>query len=128
MKTGSNFQDNSNLPEPFFDSSGKKVLQFISATEIQLDLEFIMTRDKRLIINMPYLKTENKLSGNEIDAIRLLNFVINKCIIQLYVQELKSKKAYTLEWNLDYAGSYWQWSLADFETILTSPIRNTYPD
>ena len=117
MKTGSNFQDNSNLPEPFFSSSGMKVLEFISPTEIVLDLPFILTQNKRLIINMPYLKTENKLSGNDIDAIRLLNFGINEGIIQLYVQELESKKTYTMEWNLDYAGSYWLWTVSDLFTM-----------
>lgn len=117
MKTGSNFQDNSNLPEPYFTSFGKKVLEFISPTEIVLDLPFIMTRNKRLSINTPYLKIEQKLSGGDIDAIRFLNFEESDGIIQLYVQELESKKTYNLEWNLEYTGGYWLWSLSDIETI-----------
>lgn len=123
MKTGSHFQDNTNLPVPFYNSSGKKVLEFISQIEIQLDLPFIMTRNKRLIINMPYLKTERKLTGNDISVVRLLSFETSDEIIQLKIQELESKKTYTIEWNMDYTNSYWIWCLADFSTILGNTIK-----
>lgn len=69
---------------------------------------------------MPYLKTENKLSGNDITAIRLLNFDTYDTIIVLYVQDLQSKKKYTLEYNMDSTSSYWIWSLIDFESLVTS--------
>jgi hypothetical protein len=104
--------------QSFYNSSGKKVLEFISPTEIVLNLPFIMTKNKRLSINLPYLKTESKLTGNDLTAIRLLNFDVSDNIIQLKVQELKNRKTYTIEWNMDYVGSYWLWSLADMETIL----------
>ena len=94
------------------------VLKYISESEIAVDLPFILTQNNRLKLNMPYLKTESKLSGNDITAIRLLDFEVNEGIIILFVQELKSKKTYSLEWNMDYAGSYWLWSLSDFGTIL----------
>jgi len=75
---------------------------------------------------MPYLKTENKLSGDDISAIRLLNFGVCGNIIGLYVQELQSKKTYTLDWNMDYTGGYWLWSLGDISTILNnSNVRNS---
>ena len=118
MKTGSNLQGSTALPKPFFNSFGKKVLEFISPTEIVLDLPFIMTRNKRLSINLPYLKIEQKLSGDDIDAIRLLNFDESDGFIRLYVQELESNKSYTLEWNMEYTGSYGLWSLTDFETAI----------
>jgi hypothetical protein len=113
-----NLKDKPALSQPFYNSSGKMVMKYISASEILLNLPFILTQDKRLKLNKPYIKTENKLSCNDITAIRLLNFEVNKSIIQLYVKELKSKKTYSLEWNMDYAGGYWLWNLSDFETIL----------
>ncbi len=109
---------NLELPQTFYNSSGKVVMKYISASEIMLDLPFILTQNKRLKLNMPYLKTESKLSGNDISAIRLLDFEVNEGIILLFVQELKSRKTYSLEWNMDYTGSYWLWSLSDFETSL----------
>ena len=111
-------KDYPELPPPFYNSSGKVVMKYISASEIMLDLPFILTQNKRLKLNMPYLKTESKLSGNDISAIRLLDFEVNEGIILLFVQELKSRKTYSLEWNMDYTGSYWLWSLSDFETSL----------
>jgi hypothetical protein len=126
METCRHLIDISNLPQPYYNRFGKKILEFISVTEIVLDLPFIMTRNKRLIINMPYLKTENKLSGDDISAIRLLNFGVCGNIIGLYVQELQSKKTYTLDWNMDYTGGYWLWSLGDISTILNnSNVRNS---
>lgn len=108
------------LPQPFYNSSGKMVMKYISESEITLDLPFILTQKKRLKLNMPYLKTENKLSGNDITAIRLLNFDTYDTIIVLYVQDLQSKKKYTLEYNMDSTSSYWIWSLIDFESLVTS--------
>jgi len=126
MKTGSQYQEYSNLPKPFYNSSGKKVLDYISPETITLDLPFILTKNKRLSIKTPYLKIEQKLSGDDIDAIRLLNIEACDGIVQLYVQELESKKTYSLEWNLEYTGDYWLWSLSDFETILNiSKERNS---
>jgi len=83
------------LPPPFYNSSGKMVMRYISESEILLDLPFILTQNKRLKLNMPYLKTENSLSGNKISAIRLLNFDTYDTIIVLYVQDLQSKKTFT---------------------------------
>lgn len=113
-------KDKPELPQPFYNSSGKKVMEYISSSEIMLDQPIINTPNKRLKLNMPYLKIERKLSGNDITAIRLLNFEASEGIIQLYVQELESKKTYTLEWNMDYDGGYWLWSLSNFEAILST--------
>lgn len=116
---------NPELPQPFFNSSGKKVLEFISSSEIMLDLPFILTQKKRLRLNMPYLKTENNLSGNKISAIRLLNFHTYDTIIVLNVQDLQSKKTFSLEYNMDSTSGYWIWSLADFETAISSTNGST---
>jgi hypothetical protein len=111
-------KDNSELPQPFYNSYGKKILEFISSSEIMLDLPIISTRNKRLSINIPYLKVESCLSGNKSVAVRLLDIKIKEEIIHLRVQELESKRTYTLEWNMDYSGSYWLWSLSDFKTAI----------
>ncbi len=108
------------LPQPFYNSSGKMVMKYISASEIMLDLPFIMTKDKRLKLNMPYLKTENSLSGNKVSAIRLLNFDTYDTIIVLYVQDLQSKKTFSLEYNMDSTSGYWIWSLSDFENTVAA--------
>ena len=110
--------DKPNLPKPFYNSSGKKVMEYISTSEILLDLPFVSTINKRLFINMPYIKVESNLSGNKVVAVRLLDVKVIQEIIQLYVQELASKRAYTLEWNMEYTGSYWLWSLMDFATSI----------
>lgn len=111
----------SDLPHSFYSSSGEKILDFVSPTEIMLDLPFILTQNKRLKLNMPYLKTENSLSGNKISAIRLLNFDTYDTIITLYVQDLQSKKTFSLEYNMDSTSGYWIWSLSDFESLFDIP-------
>lgn len=108
-------KDKPELPKPFYNSSGKIVMKCISASEIMLDLPFILTQNKRLKLNMPYLKTENNLSGNKISAIRLLNFDTHNTVIVLNVQDLQSKKTFRLEYNMDSTSGYWIWSLSDFE-------------
>jgi len=107
-------KNNSELPQPFYNSSGKMVLEYISPSEFMLDLPFILTQNKRLRLNMPYLKTEKNLSGNKISAIRLLNFDTYDTIIVLYVQDLQSKKTFSLEYNMDSTSGYWIWGLSDF--------------
>lgn len=112
------------LPHPY-NNAGKKILEFISSSEIMLDLPFILTQKKRLRLNMPYLKTENSLSGNKISAIRLLNFDTYDTIIVLYVQDLQSKKTFSLEYNMDSTSGYWIWSLSDFESLFDIPKANS---
>jgi len=112
------------LPQPFYNSYGKKILEFISSSEIMLDLPFILTQKKRLRLNMPYLKTENNLSGNKISGIRLLNFDTYDTIIVLYVQDLQSKKTFSLEYNMDSTSGYWIWSLSDFESLIEVSLAN----
>lgn len=110
--------DKPELPQPFYNSSGEKILEYITPTEIRLSMPIILTQNKRLKLNMPYLKTESSLSGNKVVAVRLLDFKVKEEIIQLSVQELENKRIYTLEWNMDYIGSYWMWSISDLSTHL----------
>lgn len=39
-------KDKPDLPQPFYNSNGKKILEFISSSEIMLDLPFILTQKK----------------------------------------------------------------------------------
>lgn len=111
-------KDKPELPQPFYNSSGKKVMEYISPSEIKLDMSFILTKNKRLKLNMPYLKTESSLSEDKVVAVRLLEFKVKEEIIHLSVQELESKRTYSLEWNMDYTGAFWMWSLTDFQTTI----------
>lgn len=117
MKTDNHSQRNTVYPAAYYNASGKKIMELESPSEIKLDLHFINTQNKRLKLNMLYLKTENNLSGNDITTIRLLNFEVIDDIIQLLVQELETKRTYTLEWNMEYDGDYWLWRLTDFEIL-----------
>ena len=105
----------------YINSSGKKVLEYISSDTIVLDLPFIMTQGKQLTKSMPYMKLEKRTVGNDIAAIRLLNFQDYQGVVYLNVQELATNKCYNLNWNLEYDGDWWFWSLADLETLTTIP-------
>ncbi|MBN1182276.1 MAG: hypothetical protein JXB49_08320 [Bacteroidales bacterium] len=83
-----------------------------------LDRSFILTQDKTLVIGMPYLYAES----NHTVAVRLLKVWVEDNTVYLDVQELKSPKTFTLSWNLNYTGSYWLWSLADYDTLTSLPI------
>ena len=104
----------------YINSSGRKVLEYVPPVSIMLDMPQILTRDKILSINMPYLKQEKKVAGNDIVAIRLIDFDDKDGIVTLYVQELKGKKTYYLSANMDYDGEMWFWSLADLESLISN--------
>jgi len=105
--------------EPYINASGHQVIEYISPETIILDLPFIMTTDKRLTKGMPYLKVEKKVVGEEIAAIRLLNFQYYEGIIYLNVQDLKTNRCYNLSWNMEIDDDWWFWSLADIQTLTT---------
>ncbi|MBN1187001.1 MAG: hypothetical protein JXB49_32285 [Bacteroidales bacterium] len=60
--------------EPYINAEGHKVLEYVSPDTIVLNLPFIMTKGKSLTKGMPYLKVEKKIIGDDVAAIRLLNF------------------------------------------------------
>lgn len=108
--------------EPYINANGHQVLEYLSPDTIVLDLPFIMTTGKRLTIGMPYLKLEKKIIGEEIAAIRLLNFQDYEGIIYLNVQDLKTNRCYNLSWNMEIDGDgMWFWSLADFNALTDFP-------
>ncbi len=103
-------------------SSGRTVLEYLSADTIALNLPFIMTQGKRLTKGMPYMKLEKKVIGEDIAAIRLLNFQDYKGVVYLNVQDLKTKRCYNLSWNMEFDEDWWLWSLADIEHASNLPL------
>jgi hypothetical protein len=98
----------------YINNSGRRVLKFFPPDSLLIDLHFILTQNKILTRHMPYLLLEKKISGNHIDAIRILDFHEEDGVVSLSVQELESKKKYLLSANMDYDGNMWNWCLADF--------------
>lgn len=104
--------------EPYINVAGHKVLEYISDDTIILNLDFILTQGKRLTKGMPYLKVERKVIGEDVAAIRLLDFQDYQSIIYLNVQDLQTGKCYNLSYNLEIdSDGLWFWSLADIETV-----------
>jgi len=102
----------------YINGAGHKVLEYLSADSIVLNLHFIMTQGKLLTKNMPYMKLEKRTIGEDIAAIRLLGFQDYQGIIYLNIQDLKKGKRYNLSWNMEMDNdNWWLWSLADFDTL-----------
>ena len=70
------------------------------------------------------MKLEQKVVGNDIAVIRLLNFQDYEGVVYLNVQDLQTGRCYNIDWNMDYEGKYWLWSLADLHTIHHSTNKN----
>jgi hypothetical protein len=101
--------------------SYENVLEYLLPNSVILNLPFIMTDAHRLTIHMPYLLLDRSGVGMHIKAVRLLEVEVVDRILKLNVQDLQTKKTFTLSWNLDYHGDYWLWSLSDLETIMNLP-------
>lgn len=95
------------------DYLGLNKLEYFRSNVVRLDLPFILTENKMLVLNMPYLKLE----GEHSDAIRLLDVWDNDNYVFLKIEHLQTGKISTLSWSLDYAGTYWLWSLSSLEFI-----------
>ena len=107
--------------QPYINGEGHKVLEYLSNDTIVLKLPFIMTQGKRLTKGMPYLKVEKKTNGEDIAAIRLLNYQDYQGVIYLNVQDLKTNRRYNISHNMEIDGDWWFWSLADFDTLINKP-------
>jgi len=111
-----------NQPHSYINSAGRKVLEYLTPDTIVLDLDFIMTQGKRLTKGMPYMKLEKRTVGNDIAAIRLLNYQDYEGVIYLNVQDLKTNRCYNISWNMEIdCDGLWLWTLADFETLTDLP-------
>jgi len=105
--------------EPYINAAGHHILEYLSPDTIILNTDFIMTSGKRLTKGMPYMKVEKKIIGEDVTAVRLLNFQDYEGIIYLNVEDLKTSRCYNLSWNMEYEGDWWFWSLADIQTLTT---------
>jgi hypothetical protein len=94
----------------YINGAGRKVLEYVTPDSIVLDMPYILSRGKRLSINKPYMKLEKKVAGNDIAAIRLLDFDDADGIVSLIVQELPNGRTYTISANMDYDGDMWLWT------------------
>jgi len=97
--------------QPYINGEGHKVLEYLSNDTIVLKLPFIMTQGKRLTKGMPYLKVEKKTNGEDIAAIRLLNYQEYQGVIYLNVQDLKPIAVITFHttWKLMGTGGSGRW-------------------
>jgi len=91
----------------------KVVPVYITPDVVQIDLPFILTYGKTLVLGMPYMLLE----GNRSTAVKLLNVRDAQGFVYLFVQNLQTQKTFELSWNLEYTGSFWLWSLADLQTL-----------
>jgi hypothetical protein len=79
-----------------------------------LNLPFILTEDKMLVLGMPYLKLE----GQQTDAIRLIDIWDNEGFVYLKIMNLKDKNINTISWSLGYNGHFWLWSITSLSYLL----------
>jgi hypothetical protein len=102
-----------NQPEHMQDAP-ENVLTYLTPDTIVLNLPFVLTIDKKLIVGMPYMVLE----AEHTTAVRLLGASDDGHLVCLNVQELNSGKTYDLSWNMEYIGDYWLWSIADLQGLM----------
>lgn len=91
-----------------------KKLEYFRPDIIRLNLPFILTEDKMLVLGMPYLMLE----GEHTDAIRLIDVWDNDGFVFLKIENMQSGKISTLSWSLGYDGNYILWSIASLEFLI----------
>lgn len=88
-------------------------LEYISHDKVRLDLPFILTENKTLVIGMPYLLIEEY----DIDAIRLMRVWDKDGYVYLKIENLQTKHVGVISWLIDYDGDYWIWSLRNLSYL-----------
>ncbi len=96
------------------DYSSLNKLEYFCPNIVRLDLPFILTKNKMLVSNMPYLKLE----GTHIDAVRLINVWDEDGYVYLKIKNLKTGQVNTISWLLEYKGDFWLWSLASLSYFI----------
>jgi len=102
----------------YINSSGRKVIEYYPPDSIMVDLHFILTQNRILTRNMPYMFLEKRVIGNYVAAVRLIDFFHKDDIVTFKVQELASKKEFDLSSNMEYSGEFWMWCLADIQSLI----------
>ncbi len=106
-------------------SSISNKLKYLPDNSAILDMPFILTRKKRLVKGMPYIKLEKWLADSKIQAIRLLDVWDADNIVYLRIQDLQTNKTEVISFNLAYEGDYWLWSLASLEFIINNKMSSS---
>lgn len=89
-------------------------LEYLQSDIVRLDLPFILTEDKILVLGMPYLKLE----GSYIDAVRLLDVWDEDGYVYLRIENIKNYKVTIVSWLIDYDGDHWLWALSSLKYLL----------
>jgi len=105
-----------------FSTSNK--LKYLPDKSAILDMPFILTRRKRLINGMPYLKLEKWLADSKIQAVRLLDIWDANDIVYLRIQDLQTNKTEIISFNLTYDGDFWLWSLASLDYLMQLGLKH----
>ena len=92
------------------DYNAPSKLEYFRPNVVRLDLPFILTEDKMLVLGMPYLKLE----GKHIDAVRLLEIWDEDGYVYLKIENIVNGNLNTISWLIDYEGDYWLWSISSF--------------
>ena len=103
-------QNNSNC-------KSNKLIYLTDKTTI-LNMPFILTEGKWIIIGMLYLKIENWLADSKIQSVRLLDLWDESCIVNIKTQDLNTFKIDILSHNLANESDYWLWSLTSFDYLV----------
>ena len=102
------------MNKTYINSSNKQVLQYVNNTTAVLNLPFILTTNKELVLGMPYMLLE----GSHTKAVRLEDLIEADGIVYLMLEDLSAQSSFIISWNLDYEGDYWLWSLTDLDTLM----------
>jgi len=104
--------------KPDIQSCNLNKLIYLPDNSVILNMPFILTTNKKLKINFPYLKYEQWLADSKIKAVRLLKVWDTDNIVYLHVKDLQTNDTAVLSYNLVYDGDYWLWSLTSYEYFL----------
>jgi hypothetical protein len=102
------------------NESKRSVFEYILPDSIRLDLPFILTNDKRLIIGMPYMKLE----GHHTTAVKLIDAWDEDGFAYLKLQELKTDRVFTVSCRIQRESEFWLWSLASYDYLVDLALSN----
>lgn len=94
--------------------SGLRKLEYFRPNIVRLNLPFILTENKMLVLNMVYLKLE----GHHVDAILLLYVWDEDGYVFLKIENIKTGNTNIISWFLGYNGDFWLWGIVDFKKLI----------
>jgi hypothetical protein len=109
-----------NINVQICNESKRSVFEYILPDSIRLALPFILTKDKKLTIGMPYMKLE----GHHTTAVKLIDAWEKDGVAYLKLQELKTDRVYTVSCKIERESEFWLWSLASYDYLVDSALLN----